>query len=119
LADESKYEGRGNDAEKGRRREGRKLNPDQRRNEIDDPERKDRDQPQKQKIAESVVAKALRQPLRQGTRAANEIVAHGALSDQEDPNPPDRGAHARRRTAENGAEQDSTGHREIEANGNR
>src|SRR6266511_3672409 len=69
-AEEGKYEGRRDDAERGCRGESGKPNPDQRRNEVDDPERKDRHQPQKQQITESVFATALRQPLRQWTRPA-------------------------------------------------
>ena len=59
-ADEGEDEGRGNDAERGRRGEGREPDAEQRRNEIDEPERKDRHQPQEQQIAESVGAKTAR-----------------------------------------------------------
>src|SRR5215831_9445271 len=44
-ADEGKREGDGDDAERGRRHEGRERDPAQRRNEVDEPERKDRHQP--------------------------------------------------------------------------
>src|SRR5262249_65949 len=43
-ADEGKREGDGDDAERGRRHEGRERDPAQRRNEVDEPEWKDRHQ---------------------------------------------------------------------------
>ena len=88
--------------------------PAQRRNQIDQPERKDRHQPQEQQIAEGVGAKALRQLLRQRPRPAHEMLAERALGDQKDADRADRRAHQRRRPAEDGAEQDSADHREIE-----
>ena len=89
--------------------------PAQRRHQIDEPERKDRHQPQKQQIAEGVVAKALRELLRQRTGPAHEMFAERALGDQEDADRSGGRAHQRRRAPEERAEQDSADHREIEA----
>ena len=88
--------------------------PAQRRHQIDQPERKDRHQPQEQQIAEGVGAKALRQLLRQRPGPAHEMLAERAPGDQEDADRADGRAHQRRRPAEDGAEQDAADHGEIE-----
>src|SRR5215472_5934071 len=118
-ADEGKCEGGGNHAQRRRRHEGRERDPAQRRNEVDEPERKNRHQSQKQQVVEGVGAKALRHLFRQPSRPAHEEFADRALGDQEDANGSDRRAHRRRRAAENGAEQNSAGDREINADRDR
>src|SRR6266481_3588818 len=118
-ADKRKYEGCRNHAKRGRRREGAEAHTGERRNEIDHPERKDRHQTQKQKVAERVGAKAFGQSLGQRTGAAHEVLADGALGDQENANRTDRRAHRRRRPTENDTEENSAGDGEKRTDRNR
>src|SRR5262245_2842797 len=109
-AQESKHEGGGNDPEEGSRGEGREPDAEQRRNQIDEPERKDRHQPQEQEVVEGVRAETVGELLRQRTRAAHEMLTERALGDEKDANRSDRRPDQRRRTPEAGAETTSDAH---------
>ena len=72
------------DADGGRGDEGREPHAEQRRREIDQPERKHRHQPQEQQIAERIGAKAVRELRRERTGAPRQAFAARAARDQED-----------------------------------
>src|SRR5262245_23891850 len=118
-AQESEDEGGGNDPERGSGSEGRERHPEHRRNQIDEPERKDRHQPQEQKVVEGVRAEAVGELLRQRTGTAHEMLPQRAPRDEKDANRSDRGAHQRRRTSVDRAEQNSADHGEIESDRHR
>src|SRR5262245_14268117 len=116
---ESEDEGGGNDPNRRGRGEGREGDAEQRRNQIDQPERKDRHQPQEQKVVEGVRAEPVGELFRQRARPLHEMLAERALGDEKDANRSDRRADQRRRTPEDGAEQNSADHREIESDRHR
>ena len=91
-----------------------KSNPAHRWDKIDEPEWKDRHQPQEQEVAEGVRAKALRELRRHRPGAAHQVLAERALRDQEDADRADGRADQRGGAAEHGAEQDAARHGEEE-----
>src|SRR5581483_3149594 len=76
--------GAGNDADRGGEHVAIELHAEQRRHDVDQPERKDRHQPEEQEIAETVAAEAFLEPRQRGAGAPVEEVVKGGARGEED-----------------------------------
>src|SRR5262249_15148897 len=110
--------GPGDDPEKGGHNEGRQSDPDQCRNEVDEPERDDEDQPQDQQIVERVRAKPGFELADERPRALGEPTEAGP-GGEKTPGGPQRSADDRAESTEPGSEQKTAGNRQHGRTGNR
>ena len=97
------------DADGGGGDEGRQPDAEQRRRQVDQPERK-RHEPQEQQIAEGIGAEAFRKLRRERSGAPRQPFAAGAPRDQEDHGAARERADERRDGSDDGPEQEATGH---------
>ena len=116
AADECKRERSRHDAEHGRRRKRQEPHSACGRNQIDQPEREYRDEPQKKQIAECILAKALGDPLCRCARAPRQVLAECTPCDREDDDRSDARADNSGRSTEHRAEKHSADYSQISSN---
>lgn len=103
-AEKRERECRRNNAKRGRGHKRSKPHADNRRREIDQKKWKNRNQPEKQQVAECIFAKTFSQLGKSRPRAPHQKFTKGTACNQEKAGGADRGPGHRRETAEKAAE---------------